>query len=138
MSAKLEKCVFEQSSLPFLGYIISDSGLQMDLEKVSAVLNWPRPQAVKAISRFLGFANYYRQFIPHFSTLVSSISALTCKGSNPHIWSSEAEDAFPSRKHAFASGPVLRRPEINKPFILEVDASAIEAGAVLSQRSSSG
>ncbi|XP_077137219.1 uncharacterized protein LOC143798198 [Ranitomeya variabilis] len=119
--AKLEKCVFEQSLLPFLGYIISDSGLQTDPEKVSAVLNWSRPQGSKAIQRFLGFANYYRQFIPHFSTLVTSISALTRKGSNPHIWSSEEDDAFRSLKQAFASAPVLRRPEVNKPFILEVE-----------------
>ncbi|XP_073404157.1 uncharacterized protein [Dendrobates tinctorius] len=46
--AKLEKCVLEQSSLPFLGYIISDSGLRMDPEKVSAMLNWPRTHGVKA------------------------------------------------------------------------------------------
>ncbi|XP_075711066.1 uncharacterized protein LOC142746912 [Rhinoderma darwinii] len=35
--AKLEKCVFQEKSLPFLGYIISDQGLKMDPEKVKAV-----------------------------------------------------------------------------------------------------
>ncbi|CAJ0919582.1 unnamed protein product [Ranitomeya imitator] len=136
--AKLEKCVFEQSSLPFLSFIISDAGLCMDPGKVSAVLNWPRPLGVKAIQRFLGFANYYRQFIPHFSSLSAPISSMIRKGANPHLWSSEAKEAFRSIKQAFASAPILHRPVANKPFILEVDASAIGAGAVLSQKSSSG
>ncbi|XP_073423401.1 uncharacterized protein [Dendrobates tinctorius] len=59
-------------------------------------------------------------------------------GANPHVLSSEAEKAFLALKQAFASAPVLHHPETNKPFNLEVDASAIGAGAMLSQRSSSG
>ncbi|CAJ0934476.1 unnamed protein product [Ranitomeya imitator] len=136
--AKIEKCVFEQSSLPFLGYMVSRSGLEMDPEKVSAVLNWPRPLGTKAIQRFLGFANYYRQFIPHFSSLTKPISALVRKGVNSSLWTPEAEESFLSLKQSFATAPVLHRPDANRPFVLEVDASSIGAGAVLLQKSSSG
>ncbi|XP_075172214.1 uncharacterized protein LOC142243902 [Anomaloglossus baeobatrachus] len=136
--AKYEKCVFEQSSLPFLGYLITDTGLQMDPKKVSSVLNWPPPSGLKAIQRFLGFANYYRQFIPHFSALTAPLSALTKKGANPKDWSPAADAAFGSLKRAFASSPVLHRPELNRQFTLEVDASSSGAGAVLMQKSSSG
>ncbi|CAJ0922029.1 unnamed protein product, partial [Ranitomeya imitator] len=66
------------------------------------------------------------------------ISSMIRKGANPHQWSSEAEEALRSIKEAFASAPILHHPVANKPFILEVDASAIGAGAVLSQKSSSG
>ncbi|XP_073522176.1 uncharacterized protein [Phyllobates terribilis] len=75
--AKYEKCLFEQTSLPFLGYIISQTGLQMDPEKLSAIEKWPRPEGLKAIQRFMGFANYYRLFIPHFASRPAPISALT-------------------------------------------------------------
>ncbi|XP_073427878.1 uncharacterized protein [Dendrobates tinctorius] len=119
----MEKCLFEQTSLPFLGYIVSDAGLQMDPEKLSAILKWPRPIGTKAIQRFLGFTNYYRQFIPHFSSLSRLISALTHKGVSSNFWPSEAEEAFHSLKQAFSTAPVLSRPESNKPFVLEVDAS---------------
>ncbi|KAM3936974.1 uncharacterized protein RB166_002689 [Leptodactylus fuscus] len=37
--AKLEKCLFEQSSLTFLGYIISGTGLAMDLSKREIILS---------------------------------------------------------------------------------------------------
>ncbi|XP_056408888.1 uncharacterized protein LOC130318520 [Hyla sarda] len=105
--AKIEKCLFKRPSLSFLGYIISTQGLQMDPAKLSAVLDWPRPSGLRAIQRFLGFANYYRQFIPHFSTLVSPIVALTKKGANPKSWPPQAEEAFQSLKAAFATASVL-------------------------------
>ncbi|XP_073510888.1 uncharacterized protein [Phyllobates terribilis] len=136
--AKYEKCLFEQTSLPFLGYIISQTGLRMDPEKLSAIEKWPRPEGLKAIQRFLGFANYYRLFIPHFSSRTAPISALTRKGTNPKEWPPEAEEAFLSLKQAFSSAPVLHRPDGNKQFFLEVDASSSGAGAVLTQKSSSG
>ncbi|XP_056378966.1 uncharacterized protein LOC130274551 [Hyla sarda] len=129
--AKIEKCLFEQSNLPFLGYIISAQGLQMDPAKLSAVLDWPRPSGLCAIQRFLGFDNYYRQFIPHSSTLVSPIVALTKKGANPKSWPSQAEEAFQSLKAAFATAPVLSRPDPTKPFSLEAffsPRSHLEAG----------
>ncbi|XP_072006254.1 uncharacterized protein [Engystomops pustulosus] len=123
--AKLEKCQFHLQHLPFLDYIISDKDLQMDPAKLSAVLQWPHPEGLQAIQRFLGFVNYYWQFIPHYSTLVSPV-ALTKKGANPRLWALAAEEAFPKLKSAFASAPVLTRPDAEKPFLLEVDASSRE------------
>ncbi|XP_073410389.1 mucin-2-like [Dendrobates tinctorius] len=106
------------------GYVISDSGLMMDPEKVSAILNWPQPQGIKAIQRFLGFVNYYRQFISHFSSLTKSISALTRKGSNPKVHSSEVEEAFLTLKRRFAVALILHHQVASKPFILKVDTSS--------------
>ncbi|XP_069830364.1 uncharacterized protein [Dendropsophus ebraccatus] len=79
---ELEKCLFERLDLRFLGYILSVEGLQMDPDKQSTVLNWPHPVGLRAIQHFIGFTNYYRQFIPHFSSLVAPIVAITKKSSN--------------------------------------------------------
>ncbi|XP_073533043.1 uncharacterized protein [Phyllobates terribilis] len=106
--AKFEKYIFKQTSLPFLEYIISDP------EKVSTVLKWPRPDVLKAIQRFLGFTNYYRQFIPHFSSWTAPIPALTHKADNPRVWTPEAESDVVFLKHAFSSASVLHRPDSNK------------------------
>ncbi len=57
--AKREKCEFHQSTVSFLGYVISSGGVAMDERKVRAVVNWPRPHSVKELQRFLGFANFY-------------------------------------------------------------------------------
>ncbi|XP_053575173.1 uncharacterized protein LOC128664360, partial [Bombina bombina] len=80
--AKLEKCSFHQKSIPFLGYVISASGFEMDPTKLSAILDWPRPDSLKALQRFLGFANYYRKFIKNFATITSPLTALL----KQHVW----------------------------------------------------
>ncbi|XP_075708325.1 uncharacterized protein LOC142742455 [Rhinoderma darwinii] len=135
--AKLEKCVFERNALPFLGYIISDQGLKMDPEKVKAVLEWLRPQSLRSIQRFLGFANFYRQLISNFS-LTSPISTLTKKGMNAKVWTPEVDSAFNSLKSAFTSASILHHPDVSRQFSLEVDASSVGAGVLLFQRGSKG
>lgn len=49
-------------------------------------------------------------------------------------WSPEADAAFKGLKHCFTSAPNLTLADPDKPFIVEVDASDIGVGAVLSQR----
>ncbi|SYW74494.1 uncharacterized protein UHO2_01360 [Ustilago hordei] len=65
--AKLLKCEFHTMTVEFLGYIIKPTGVEMDPEKVWTVKEWPMPESIHDIQRFLGFANFYRQFIAHFA-----------------------------------------------------------------------
>ncbi|XP_069622826.1 uncharacterized protein, partial [Ranitomeya imitator] len=60
------------------------------------------------------------------------------KGANPKLWSEEVSKAFTSIKSHFASAPILHRPDVDKPFLLEVDASSVGAGAVLYQKDAQG
>jgi len=66
---KPEKYKFSVMKTTFLGFIISEEGLEMDPEKVNAVLNWEAPKSVKDIQCFLSFANFYRRFILRYSHL---------------------------------------------------------------------
>ncbi|XP_075711728.1 uncharacterized protein LOC142748547 [Rhinoderma darwinii] len=119
--------MFKRNSLPFLGYIVSEHVLKMDPEKVKSNLKWPRPQGLRAIQRFLGFANFYRQFIPNSSSLITPISALTSKGVNAKVWTLEAESAFTSLKSVFTSASVYHHSDLSRQFSLEVDASSVGA-----------
>ena len=133
---KAEKCVFHAQSVSFLGHIISTEGVRMDPEKVKAVVNWPSPESRKALQRFLGFANFYRRFIRNFSQLAAPLTALTSP-SLTFRWSDAAEAAFAKLKSCFVSAPILVTPDRSRQFIVEVDASEVGVGAVLSQRASS-
>lgn len=106
----------------------------MDPKKLQAVLDWSQPLSLKAIQRFLGFANYYRRFIHAFSVLVAPIVTLTKKGADPSNWPPSAMQAFEALKRAFVSAPVLKHPNPELPFIVEVDASELGVGAILSQK----
>ena len=131
---KGEKCVFNANTISCLGFIVTNGHLLMDPAKVSAVLDWPQLSSVKQVERFLGFANFYRCFIRNFSTLAAPLTALTRKSPTLFSWSLEAERDFTELKQRFTSAPILNHPDPSLPFIVEVDASDIAVGAVLSQR----
>jgi len=43
----------------YLGLIISEGELCMDLVKLKAIKDWPQPTKIKDIQKFLGFCNFY-------------------------------------------------------------------------------
>ncbi|KAG1940254.1 retrotransposable element, partial [Pimephales promelas] len=131
---KAEKCTFHAPSVTFLGSVISAEGIEMDPAKVQAVVNWPVPKSRVELQRFLGFANFYRRFIRSFSQVAAPLTALTSV-KTCFRWSDSAQGAFDLLKNRFTSAPILITPDISKQFIVEVDASEVGVGAILSQRS---
>ncbi len=107
----------------------------MDPAKVRAVMDWPVPDSRTALQRFLGFANFYPRFIRNFSQVAAPLTALTSTKSH-FTWSNAAQEAFDRLKRLFSSAPILITPDTSRQFIVEVDASNVRVGAVLSQRSS--
>ena len=63
MYAKLSKCDFYRDRIHYLGQIILDEGISVDLEKIEAILNWPTPRNVTDVIYFMGLVGYYRRFI---------------------------------------------------------------------------
>jgi len=77
--AKAEKCFFEQSSIKYLGVIISENKVQMDKKKLSGVLEWLVLTKVKQVQAFLGFVNFYYRFIDHVAKMSKLLPDLTKK-----------------------------------------------------------
>jgi len=64
---KLEKYVWKVREVRFLGVMIRPDGVKMKKEKVQGVVDWPVLRSVKNVQKFLGLANYYRQFVKDFA-----------------------------------------------------------------------
>ena len=88
-----EKCLFNRTSVEYLGLIISEGKLCMDPIKLEAVRKWPRPKTVKDIQKFLGFCNFYQRFVKGYSELTCPLFDLTKKG-EPFIWTDCHEASF--------------------------------------------
>ena len=76
---KPEKCKWKVRDVEFLGGVIGLEEIKMEKEKVKGVLEWPTPKCIKDIQKFLGLANYYRQFIKGFATVTRPLHNLVKK-----------------------------------------------------------
>ena len=128
---KPSKCRLFKTSVDFLGHVVSADGISCDPKKISAVQNWAAPSSVKEVRSFVGFASYYRKFIPGFATVAGPLHALM--GKVKFEWSNACQEAFDKLKSLLMSTPVLAYPQEGQTFYLDTDASNVGTGAVLSQ-----
>ena len=76
---KPKKCKFSKEKVEWLGMIIEEGKISMDTGKLKEISEWPRPSTVKQTQGFLGFGNFYRCFIRHFSKIAKPLNDLLKK-----------------------------------------------------------
>lgn len=128
-----KKCHFGSTTIKVLGHLVNKDGIQPDPDKISAVLNFPRPLRAKELRSFLGLASYFRRFIRNFATIASPLHKLLASTA-PFDWNHQCEAAFQELKRALTSPPVLCYFNDEAPTVLHTDASGQGIGAVLLQR----
>ncbi len=136
LTLNLAKCEFGQATITYLGKEVGQGQVCLVEAKVTAIAEFPSPTTRRELRRFLGMAGYYRSFCKNFSTIVQPLTSLLspCR----FLWSDECQHAFNSIKTLLCSTPVLMSPNLASKFKLEVDASAVGAGAVLLQEDEDG
>ncbi|ESK87696.1 reverse transcriptase-rnase h-integrase [Moniliophthora roreri MCA 2997] len=134
---KPEKCEFDVAEVIFLGMVIRPSYIAMDPVKLAGIAKWEPPQTVRGVRAFLGFRNFYRKFIGKYMQLTRPLNDLLQKN-RKFDWTRECQIAFDLLKAKFLSKPILIMPDIDKPFIIEADASKWATGVVLRQKGTDG
>jgi hypothetical protein len=73
---KLSKCSFYQSRIHYLGHVISNEGIIVDIAKLEAIMEWPKLTNVPEVCSFMGLSRYYRWFVEVFSKITNLIKEL--------------------------------------------------------------
>lgn len=138
LKIKASKCLFGVNKLNFLSYEISENGIRPSLEKAKTIVNFPTPQTLKQIQRFVGMVNYYHRFIPNLARKLIPIYTTLAelqrqKKKKEFSWSSSCQDAFLDVKHSLANATLLNFPKKNARLNIATDASDTDIGGVLQQ-----
>ena len=94
--------------IEFLGFMVTPTGISMDMAKTNMVSVWLTLTNLNAVQAFLGFTNFYPQFIVGFSDIVIE-------------------------KIAFTQAPILVHFNPDNPIVGETDASDYATTAIISQ-----
>ena len=91
--------------ISILRVVIERGQVQIKTDKVKAVKKWKTPTKIKEVESFLGFANFYRQFIKNFSHMARPLNKL--KSKKEWKWGEEQQEAFEELKKKITSQLVL-------------------------------
>ena len=123
---------FFAAFIEVLGFLISSSGISICLEKLRDLDAVPPPSSSKQLQSFLGFANFFRRFVPAFATISAPLDALRHSTSD-FVLDAKQLTAFNTLKQSLKSAPLLSFPDFNCPFAMATDASSSGIGVVLFQ-----
>jgi hypothetical protein len=87
---------------------------------------------LKQVQSFLGTCNFWQRFIHGFSMITQPLHDLV-KKTIPFEWTEEHRQAFDTLKHAITLAPILKTPREDLSYLVEMDASGVALGVVLSQ-----
>ena len=112
LKLKPKKCEFFKLKIAYLGHIVSAKGIETDPKKVEAVRNWTVPKTVTDVRSFLGFTNYYRQFIKDYAKVARPLNTLivgenAVKKKKLVEWDEQCQKAFDTLKDLCMNSPII-------------------------------
>ena len=133
LKCKPSKCEILRDLMKYLGRMVDRHGVRPDPEAVEAVLTWKAPITDTQLMSFLGFANYYREFIKGYADKVYPMQKLIRNKWKKFELSDEAQTAFENIKRELCEAPVLGMPTETDMYVLDTDASVVAIPGILHQ-----
>jgi len=120
----LKKSIIGEEKVHYLGHILLPGQVQQDPAKLTAVTDFPQPQTVKAVRRFIGLTGYYRKFVKNYAKIAAPLMELM-SGKGRVILNESQITAFSLLKKAMTSAPLLHLYQPRRETRVEVDSCAL-------------
>ena len=130
---KPSKCDILKDSIKYLERKVDKHGIRLDPDKEEAVLTWKSPKTEHQLMSFLGFANYYREFIKSYADKVYPMQHLMRQKGKKFTWNYSAEVSFQRIKRELCEAPVLGMPTEKGMYALDTDTSVVAISGKLHQ-----
>lgn len=127
-----EKSEFFKREISILGYLIKEGLIEIDKSKVNNILNLPEKMNKKGIQKIVGSLNWYRNFIPNFSTKIKPITDLL-QDKKQMEWKSDSKKLVEKIIKEINDTSCLRFPDFSSTFVIACDASDFGIGSVMYQ-----
>lgn len=146
--SKTKLCMTETE---FAGGTIGRDGVKPDLTKLTAIVDWQRPQDAQNLASFLGLTGFYRTLINAYAKREGPLRNLLLKVPVDHtmskaayrramssfklstIWTQEHTKAFLDLKTAITSRPVLQAPRYDGSHFVITSDGCIEGFAAVTR-----
>jgi RNase H-like domain found in reverse transcriptase len=130
-----DKSFFSKKEIEYLGYWVTQHGIQPQVKKVESILSMEEPKNRKQLRGFIGLINYYCDMWRRRSHVLAPLTELTSK-KIPWKWGLAEQAAFKEAKRIISKNSMLAFPDFNKKFVIYTDASKYQLGGVITQTTS--
>ncbi|ORD99226.1 POL3 [Hepatospora eriocheir] len=128
-----DKSKFIQYEVKYFGFIISNQGIKADIDKIDNIRNLHEPQNVKQLQKFLGFVNWFRDFLPDLSKILIPLTDKLKNNSKSFEWTKKDEIIRIKIFNLISKQVLLSHLDYTKKFELYSDVSDVGLSALLFQ-----
>ena len=126
------KCAFGVSADRFLGFMVTQRGIEANPAQLKVILQLPAPSSKKGIQQLTGRLAALGHFISRFMDRLKPFFT-TLRGANRAEWNEECDRAFIAIKQYLTEPPILVSPKSSDILYLYLAASDIAVSAALFQ-----
>jgi len=126
------KCVFGVDRGKFLGFMLTQRGIEANPEKCKAIIEMRSPTNIKEVQRLIGRLTAISHFLPKLVEQTQPIIQLF-KKSAKFTWTDDCEQIFQKLKTTLTSPSILHKPDTHKPLLVYISATDHTVRVVLVQ-----
>ena len=127
-----DKCVFSVDCGKFLGFMLTQRGIEANPEKCNAIIEMRSPTNVKEVQCLIGRLTAISRFLPKLAEQTQPIIQLL-KKSAKFMWNDDCEQIFQKLKTTLTSPPILHKQNTHQPLLVYITATVHTVSVALVQ-----